>query len=117
MSSLAERMLNRLYASSVCSRLTEPDAQVSPSQPLFRNCARDSPHQRFMLRWQACWRMAPMIYLPITRVGEELTATMELWAAGTGRLLAIDGYGSGMPGAVWPPFCKFMLFKYSEAEL
>jgi len=117
MSSLSARMLNRLYGGSVGSRLLEPDAQVSPSQSWFSPCGRASSQWIFMMRWQSCWPRTARIHPPVTRVGAELTATMELWEAGTGRLLAIESYGDAPSAVIWLPFCKFMLFKYSEAEL
>jgi len=115
---LAERMLTRLYASSVNSRLLEPNVQVSPSQPWFATCELAGAHQLFVLRWQSCYRTLWQRYPPVTRVGAELTATMELWeAAAKSQPLKIDIYGSGMPDAIWPPHCRLMLFKYSETQL
>jgi len=118
MSSLSARMLNRLYAGQGNSRLTEPVAQVSPSQAWFVTWESAWVHPIFMLRWHSCCRMLWQRQPFVTHGRGELPATMELWeAAAKSQPLKIDIYGSGMPDTIWPPHCRFMLFKYSEAEL
>jgi len=118
MSSLSERMLQRLYASSVGSRLTEPVAQVSPSQAWFRNCVSAGSHPIFMMRWQSCcrtlWQRQPFV----THGRGELTATTELWAAAAkSQPLEIDIYGSRRHGSLWPLYCSVLVFKYREPQL
>jgi len=116
MSSLSARMLKRLYSGQATSRVLEPVVRVNPLQTWFRRGGLDSPHQLFKLRWQSCWRR-PASQPFVTRVGEELSATMQLWAAGTGWALQIDSSGLGMPGVIWPPYCSVLVFKYREPQL
>ena len=118
MGSLADRMLKRLYAGPVHSRLTEPDVQVSPSQPWFATCELAGAQRIFMMRWQACYRTVPRSYPPVTRFGEELTVTTELWsAAAKSQPLQIGIDGSRTHGMPWPLYCRVLVFKYSETEL
>jgi len=117
MSSLAERMLKRLYSGQATSRVLEPVVRVNPLQPWFRRGGLDSPHQLFKRRWQSCWRRPMAVPVPsVMQVGEELSATMQLWAAGTGWALQIDSSGLAMPGGIWSPYCS-VLFKYREPQL